>query len=625
MITLKCYEPPGTVINLDASLERHVIGFGSTGSGKTSALINPVLEQLVAAYPTQIQRQYGILVLDPKSDDAGERLLEYARKAGRGDDVFILGPRGNSYYDLFADFNRLEQVDEWSRRMLSASNEMGPQNAYWTETRLGLVNTALVLLLAGQQTLNFENAVQFLHAFVYDTDPELIQDRVNFVRRLAKEGTLKQVTKRRLEQALIDYNNWRVLDPRTKEVHRSAFGNSLRPVLTPAARAFFEPNGRRFDLRKILDGKLFAVSVDSVNEPGLASFLMKWLKRDFFSAVMSRPVATAEDRRCALIVDEVQLSLMPGDDDVLAVLRSKGGFVVAATQGVNAIENAVGPRRCESLLNNFCSYFFFHSRENALDKLAFMSLSPETPDENDPDHEPFGNLLQLDPPHPKRHGPICPPGSLGRLDTHQCYCVLADGYVTQKPVWLAPVFFDFEPPPSHLPKDNDLKSAIEKIARDAGRGAGTKSGLQLFGIHMHKQGHKLIASPSIVSAVWTLYPNNNSRMRMIDWARWHCPIAGLERLPSVWLSGLLGFMNRHPGMAQTITNVHATDGILWLDLIEPCQWWGEGALLLPEHVNLAIYPSLWRPIKPGHIARLSYERPDLLNELDELGLRQQNA
>ncbi|MGP8234203.1 MAG: helicase HerA domain-containing protein [Limisphaerales bacterium] len=104
MILLLCYEPAGQILRLSADdLTRHVLGLGSTGCGKTTGLVNPLLQQAIAWRAGEIESKVGLLVLDPKGDDTQSKVQAYAQEAGRLDDVVILSETGDSYYGYFAD------------------------------------------------------------------------------------------------------------------------------------------------------------------------------------------------------------------------------------------------------------------------------------------------------------------------------------------------------------------------------------------------------------------------------------------------------------------------------------------------------------------------------------------
>jgi type IV secretory pathway TraG/TraD family ATPase VirD4 len=165
MIRLPCYEPAGAVLELSGDdLTRHVIGFGSTGAGKTTGLINPLLQQLIAWKASDQNLRVGLLVLDPKADDSSAKISEYARAAGRERDLLILSADSDTCYDLLGGLERLDQIEAYTQRLLSGTRDMGQDNHYWTETRNGLVETALVLLLANGAPVRFSDAASFMQA-----------------------------------------------------------------------------------------------------------------------------------------------------------------------------------------------------------------------------------------------------------------------------------------------------------------------------------------------------------------------------------------------------------------------------------------------------------------------------
>jgi hypothetical protein len=64
--------------------------------------------------------------------------------------------------------------------------------------------------------------------------------------------------------------------------------------------------------------------------------------------------------------------------------------------------------------------------------------------------------------------------------------------------------------------------------------------------------------------------------------------------------------------------VEIRSGVLWPRLDDAATVWGDGALTIPESLNLFIVPSLWRPLSRVLLARLTTERPDLREELESL-------
>jgi hypothetical protein len=248
VITLRAFEPAGSVLNIGASeLVRHILGVGSTGSGKTTALVNPILQQVIA-YGSG-ERRMGLLILDGKGDETVDKVMQFARETGRENDVLVLGGDSDCRYDFFEGLSRLDQVDEYTGRLLSGSRSMGVENAYWTEARVGLVNTALTILLASESKVTFEAWSEFGRAWWFGGDYALVNSRVDFVTKLLDLGKLDARTQRRLELAVLEVKNWQNLDNRTREIQRSTLGMHCAHYFLPAVQRISWIQSRRCSTR----------------------------------------------------------------------------------------------------------------------------------------------------------------------------------------------------------------------------------------------------------------------------------------------------------------------------------------------------------------------------------------
>lgn len=618
MIRLLCYEPAGQVLNLSADdLTRHVLGLGATGCGKTTGLVNPLLQQVIAWQASDFDRKPGMLVLDPKDDDTQAKVKAYAREVGRLDDLVILSNIGDSFYGYFADFQRLDQADEFTRRMLYGSNEMGEQNAYWTETRFGLVNTALTVLLANGGPLTFDRVAEFLRGWFYAESSTEMNECLRFVERLLARGNLRPATRRRLELALVEAQNWKSLDLRTRELLKSTLNNALRSLLSPTARNLFdESKGRRFNPADVLKGKILVASLNAVSHPQLASLLFKALKRDYYEAVLSRVIVKPEhDRLCGLILDELPLSVMPDDVASLAILRSKGGFVVACAQGINGLDDVLGRRQRAALLANFNSILYFSSREDETDAHAMLTLGIHENLEGPSDLKDLGNLQIAEGMQAGQMRLVCPPGSLARLPQHHAYAKLANGTVTKIPVWLEAKYHDFIPVPAPVEQD-DLADAISSLKSQDDEAAKEHVDVPYLLVHMHQQRHSLRLTSNVVAAVWPLCIPRSSKNSSLG--KMTGRIKGLENMPSCWLCGLSHWLAKNPSLAPSIIRVSVRSGVLWPDLDAAWNRFGNAPMAIPESINLFVYPSLWRPLLNRHFAQLMVERPDLRSELESL-------
>jgi hypothetical protein len=479
------------------------------------------------------------------------------------------------------------------------------------------VNSALTVLLAGGGPLTFDCVAEFLRAWLCAPDSGEVKERLQFVERLLRVADLKPTTLRRLQLALMEAENWRDLDPRTRELHKSTMNNALRSLFSPAARDLFDDSrGRRFNPADVLNGKILVASLNAVSHPHLASWLFKALKRDFYEAVLSRVQANPDrDRLCGLILDELPLSITPEDVAALALLRSKGGFVVACAQGVNGLDEALGQRQRAALLANFNSVFYFSSREDQTDEHAMLNLGiHENPMDTGASND-IGNLQVLEGTPSGRARWVCPPGSLARLPQHHVFARLANGTVTKTPVWLEAKFHQFVPVPVRVETD-DLAAAVSLLRSADEDAAKLNADVPLLLLNMHRRRHPLRLTPDVVAAAWQLCQPRVRRNRLL--ARMGGRIQGMEELPPCWLVGLTRWLGKNPTLAAGIVRVSVSSGVLWPQLDYSFKIWGDGPLAVPEALNLFVYPSLWRPLLPRHLTQLLVERPDLRPELQSL-------
>jgi hypothetical protein len=204
---------------------------------------------------------------------------------------------------------------------------------------------------------------------------------------------------------------------------------------------------------------------------------------------------------------------------------------------------------------------------------------------------------------------------LARLPPHHAYLKLPDGTVTQEPVWLEARFHDYQPPPPSVEVDDLAEAAAKLRAEDARQKSVGAHPAQLLA-HMHSRGHRLMLTPAVVAAAWQLCAVPGHSRLLERAAKYDIP--GCDGLPTCWLVGFLSWLGRHPGPRRGIRAVAVESSMLWPTL-DPLVPWSLAAHV-PEAVNLAMYPSLWRPLQKRHWTRLMRERPDLRQEL--LGLPQ---
>ena len=454
LITWPCYEPAGHRVELaQADLLQHVLLIGATGSGKTT-LMASALQQLIAHEAGNPLQKLGLLILDSKNELVG-LVRAAARAAGRQSDVVVLGPGGNARFDLFGDLQSLEDVEIATQRIMLATPPLGGDNSFWQTTTTSMVAAGLSLLVATQPYVTFDYAIHFLRTWFMGARmiPKLLQDLVakakRQIRPAGKESRAAQ--SHQLQGALDQVDLWRELDPRTRSNLQSCLANVLRPLMSSAAaKCFGQPGLPTFDPGLVArNGLLCVVSINALTQPELARFLFRLTRQSFFDAVQRR--TGMQHRLSGLMADEFPLVVCRSDIEQLATIRSKGCFVLAATQGIAGIDDQIGERARRALVQHFNTVFFMRSLEEEAGRFAMMTLglrresAPASSTELD-----YGWLTLGQPRRATSLVPVCPPGELSRLAAHQAYALFRDGSRTEFPVWIAP-WFELQSSPDLLP------------------------------------------------------------------------------------------------------------------------------------------------------------------------------
>ena len=178
--------------------------------------------------------------------------------------------------------------------------------------------------------------------------------------------------KRRLERLKGVFLEWQSLDSRTKSNETSTISNLVSAFTNPSVEGLLSKIGKqRLDLEKILEGgKIAVVSFPACVDGFSAAVVAKLLKGGFYTALQKRQNFK---RLAGIIMDEYPLVASCGrfgDGVNLQTIRSKGGFVVAATQGLVSLDMAVGRANREQLMLNFNNRFIFHSEEREVKALV---------------------------------------------------------------------------------------------------------------------------------------------------------------------------------------------------------------------------------------------------------------
>lgn len=646
LIRLPCYEPPGLVFEWPrAAWLRHTLLLGATGCGKTS-LLNEILWQLIHHTAGDPRHKLGLLILDPKGDESVQKVRDYAIAAGRAGDVIALDGVAPVHFDLFANLRDLRDVDGFARRLLFAAAPMSRDNAFWEDLRRNLLIAALTVLVCTSERPTFTEAVTFLSGWLMGSStpaPAVTRRLAQFAQVVATGSELTAPEQLQLKTTEDQIAYWRELESRMRGSAQATLLNVLQPLVSARAADYLSERGSTAldPARAVREGRLLVASVNALTEPALAAFLFRLLKLDFYAAIQARVrFEPTEHRLAGLCVDEAQLCLGDGDVEQLATLRSKGGFVLAATQGLSALGELLGPSRRDALLLNFNTTFLFQTSEVETDLYALRRFGWRA----GPPRTRVGAVgdLAVAEVRPGKPVPVCPPGTLAQLPPHTCFVALP-GLTHHHAVWPVPRFYDPPPAPSPVVRPSrfaEVRAAV--LGKPATGKADARAPLNAEAARTHRlmlvAGARQRLGVELLTEV--LRACSGARNRAADLAalegffRTRAPVTpsreSVATLPDPWLPAVLAVLRRHLDPARERRFPHAlielgcVEGRLALRFChQDCKGEADEWLLREEdplrvQLQRAVYPSLYRPLKPNHYAGLWHHAPHLRTLLVEL-------
>ncbi len=592
IVDLACYEPSGYRFQLrEPELVRHILVAGSTGCGKTT-LIEGMLGCLLRHRAQEPEQRIGLLVTDAKVDGAVERLRRLAWEAGR--EMVVLGPEGTHALDFFKDLRSLDDVDAMVRKLEVGTGHLGQENAYWEEARRTMLDAALTLLAVGKGPVRFGKAMEFLRTFYFTPYPwrGTVSQLLERAEGILKRGSATPAALGKIAQALDTARNWQSLDSRTLGITRTVLMNALQPFLSSLASRCLDASQRPcFEPESVLrDGVVCAVSCNALAEPALASFLFRLCKEDFFRGVHRR--GQSPGRLVGFVADEYPLTIQASDAEQLATIRSRRAFFLAATQGLGMLGVRESARR--AILLNLCTVVAMQSREEELEMFCHRNLGTRVQAPRRRTEEAFGNLLEMF-KEEEKVVPVCPLGTLGRLETHQAYVLMSSGPL-EHPVWFAPRY-------------------VEGLKEEINKPGPSQPASQVFEVSEEEP----VLSLKVLLAALEVCEPAEDRARVLEEAQAYflgvggAVPEGLEELPGCWLKGLPKIL-KSLRLIFRIASARVEDGVLQLRF--EAQRFGSWDRA-QKRINRALYPNRWRPLLRRHALALRACRPELRAELGD--------
>ena len=443
------------------ALCKHTIFIGSTGSGKTTSL-NVLLRDIIGYNSNDETQKVGLLVFDLKGDNTLFKIRNWAKECGREDDVIDYCADSPFYFDPLGGLDSFRKIPEYVERLYNIFPFQSSE-VYWEQSLRKRFKTVLTYCLFRHEKTTFKLFLEELREFTMadssNSNWRDVMDSVEMVLR-ALEKKSKGVTaesyevlRELLEDTRAGVNEWQRLDPRTKSNELSTMSNLVSSFGNPITNGhiFEGKNKTRLDVGKLVcSGKIVVASFDGISNRHSASAICKLLKSDAYGHIQARENPS---RLVGIVMDEFPLVAtdgenISGDGFNMQTIRSKRGFVIAATQGLVGLDLSIGEQARRRLMTNFNNVFVFKSNEREVLELV------EDLNFCDPPHGKIG--FGSDSQSCNRHEPI----TLANAPAGYAAIKLADGFQSNGLVEIERLYVDAPPMP-----ESRRESGIDKCAK----------------------------------------------------------------------------------------------------------------------------------------------------------------
>lgn len=392
---------PSQPVSLDQeSLFQHVLVFGGTGEGKTTALLKPLIRQLLR------QKSYGMYVCDAKGVLWND-VASVASQERPGAEPIVLGTGPNqSGVDVLAGLTPTQIAGTLRSVMAQLSGGQGGGNSFWPDMAANVLRNVLTVARAYEQTEHGKGAFQRVGASPYSLwwayqatlRGELLTEAMDQIREWiikaneaisSKPGNeteaLRRVyplmTTREVYDSIAYLGSaWRDMAKETKSgivahvtqlLDGFAGANALRERFASGDPA------HGATVAEALNGRIVLNALSSVEDGMPARVVSVLLKTNLYREARRREAAyrqgsrkgKPQDQPCMVVMDEVQeivtADVTSGLSDATFwnVARSTGVAGIFATQTVAGLYQAIGKDAATNFMQQARSKVFFRTED----------------------------------------------------------------------------------------------------------------------------------------------------------------------------------------------------------------------------------------------------------------------
>ena len=376
------------------SLFQHLLVFGGTGEGKTTAILKPLARQILAI------KTFGMFVCDAKG--VLWRDIEIiAKQSGRESDVTVLGTgQGQFGVNIIANLTPTQITSSLRSVLKQISTSEG--DSFWPDMAMNVLRHTLTIgdtyakVLKNNHPISTKNPYNIWWAYQAILNESILNDALTeiknhltlLVQRSQEEGqnsksfeTLRVIYPEEVKSSF-EYmeRTWKDLAKDTKtgiisNITRLLDGFAGSPILRERFISGLEENTVKIE--DALNGRIVLSSLSSI-EDGLPARLVNiLLKTSLYQAARMREIKfksnpnenSPQDFPCAVMMDEAQEIVTSDPSSGLSdgsfwnVARSTGLAGIFATQTKEALIHALGEHAANNFMHQARSKVFLRSED----------------------------------------------------------------------------------------------------------------------------------------------------------------------------------------------------------------------------------------------------------------------
>lgn len=357
----------GTRIFLgERDVAMNILAYGGIGSGKTSAVIRPVLKQFLEyTHP-----RMGGLIFDIKGDFVDEAIL-LSKRAGRKIQVIGIG-KGKLGVNLLAGLSP-EMASTFMKSVFYLTG--GKTNeTYWIDTATILAKNVFGILSYTPEKYNLTS----LYEYCFDEEKRAEYEENARAAMIVKECAATtdeeraQVEReRRILETYLGFwpNNFSKLEPKLQTGVTSSLTQILENFTHPdLIDTFCSSTAESAELEDIVNkGTIFAIDLPLARWGLSGSAILTFIKLRYFNMIQQRPTrkhdqpglpAMNQERLCFFLCDEYQnlMSVATGGISDLTFwdkARSAKNIGVVSAQSISSFKSIGDPALIDTVLQNF--------------------------------------------------------------------------------------------------------------------------------------------------------------------------------------------------------------------------------------------------------------------------------